>query len=141
MLPDSVQVPEAPPEVSIVVPVFNEEGAVDSLVREMAAAFAGWKIEILMVNDRQRRRHRRIASRRSSPEVPALRVFSHCRNAGQEPGDPHRRRPGAARAAIAVMLDGDGQNDPADAPRPGFRALYDWPTQPGSRWRRAAGAS
>lgn len=122
MLPDSVQEPEISagvsqaisPEVSIVVPVFNEEGAVQGLVREIAAAFAGWRVEILFVDDASGDATGvRLAS--VQPEVPALRVLTHRRNAGQS----RAIRTGvlAARAPVVVMLDGDGQNDPADAPR------------------------
>ena len=109
MLPDSVQ----DPEVSIVVPVFNEEGAVESLAREIAAAFAGWRAEILFVNDASGdATGARLAA--LQPEMPALRVLTHRRNAGQSRAI--RTGVKAARAPVVVMLDGDGQNDPADAP-------------------------
>jgi glycosyltransferase involved in cell wall biosynthesis len=106
--------PEAAPEVSIVVPVFDEEGAVDSLVREIAAAFAGWRFEILFVDDASRDA---TASRLAAlqRDVPDLRLLRHRRNAGQSRAI--RTGVQAARAPIVVMLDGDGQNDPADAPR------------------------
>ena len=47
-------------------------------------------------------------------ELPALRVLAHARNSGQS----RSIRSGvlAARGAIVVTLDGDGQNPPADAP-------------------------
>ena len=121
MLPDSVQAPE----VSIVVPVFNEEGSVEGLVREIAAAFAGWKIEILFVNDASvDATGARLAA--LQPEVPALRVLDHRRNAGQSRAI--RTGVQAARAAIVVMLDGDGQNDPADAPRLARKLMTGPPT-------------
>jgi len=144
MLPDSVQEPEISPEVSIVVPVFNEEGAVESLVREIVAAFAGWSVEILFVNDASGdATGERLAALRT--EVPALRVLAHRRNAGQSRAIRTGVR--AARARIVVMLDGDGQNDPADAPRLA-RALMSGPPSlglvggerrvrrdsPGKRW-------
>ena len=48
-------------------------------------------------------------------EIPALRVIAHGANAGQS----RAVRTGvmAATGEIIVTLDGDGQNDPADAPR------------------------
>ncbi|MGI8841816.1 MAG: glycosyltransferase family 2 protein [Caulobacteraceae bacterium] len=103
----------APPEFSIVAPVFNEEGAAAPLAREIAAAFAGRAIEILFVDDASTDATRaRLAA--LSVEIPSLRVLAHRRNAGQS----RAIRTGvlAARAPIVVMLDGDGQNDPADAP-------------------------
>src|SRR5207302_3662288 len=58
-------------------------------------------------------------------ELPMLRVLTHARNAGQS----RAIRTGvlAARAPILVTLDGDGQNDPADAPAL-VRALMAAPT-------------
>ena len=114
MPPESAGEPDIPPEISIVVPVFNEEGAVEALAREIAAAFAGWRCEILFIDDASTdATGARLAGLRS--EVPALRVLAHRRNAGQSRAIRTGVR--AARAPIVVMLDGDGQNDPADAPR------------------------
>ena len=73
-----------------------------------------WKIEILFVNDASGdATGARLAA--LQPEVPVLRVLTHRRNAGQSRAI--RTGVQAARARIVVMLDGDGQNDPADAPR------------------------
>jgi dolichol-phosphate mannosyltransferase len=101
------------PWVSIVVPVYDEEGAAPSLAREISVAFSGDDFEIIFVDD---------ASRDGTldrlkfltGEIPQLRVIAHRSNAGQS----RAIRTGvlAARAPIVVTLDGDGQNDPADAP-------------------------
>ncbi|MBS0409285.1 MAG: glycosyltransferase family 2 protein [Proteobacteria bacterium] len=106
--------PDLSPDVSIVVPVFDEEGAAPALAREIAAAFAGRRHEILFVDDASGD-GTRAALEGLRGEIPALRVLAHRRNAGQS----RAVRTGvlAARAAIIVTLDGDGQNDPADAPR------------------------
>jgi glycosyltransferase involved in cell wall biosynthesis len=101
-------------EVSVVVPVFNEEGAVEGLAREIVAAFAGWRYEIVFVNDASLdATGERLASLQG--EIPVLRILTHRRNAGQSRAIRTGVR--AARAPLVVMLDGDGQNDPADAPR------------------------
>jgi glycosyltransferase involved in cell wall biosynthesis len=104
----------AAPEVSIIVPVYNEAGAVEALAREIAAAFDGWAREILFIDDAS---GDDTAARLMalSAEIPGLRLLRHRRNAGQS----RAIRTGvlAARAPLVVMLDGDGQNDPADAPR------------------------
>ena len=106
------------PEVSIVVPVFDEEGAAPALAREIAAAFAGQAYELIFVDDASRDATR-AALAALADEIPALRVLAHARNAGQS----RAIRTGvlAARAPIVVTLDGDGQNDPADAPRLAMR--------------------
>jgi len=102
------------PEFSVVVPVFDEEGAAPALAREIAAAFAGQAYELIFVDDASRDATR-AALAGLAAEIPALRVLAHARNAGQS----RAIRTGvlAARAPIVVTLDGDGQNDPADAPR------------------------
>jgi glycosyltransferase involved in cell wall biosynthesis len=102
------------PAFSVVAPVFNEEGAVSDLAREIAAAFSGLDYEIIFVDDASRDGTRRTLTALKA-ELPALRVIGHARNAGQS----RAIRTGvlAARGPIVVTLDGDGQNDPADAPR------------------------
>jgi len=100
--------------VSIVVPVYDEDGAAPGLAREIARAFAGEAHEIVFVDDASTDATKAsLASLRS--ELPQLRVIAHRKNAGQS----RAIRTGvlAARAPLIVMLDGDGQNDPADAPR------------------------
>ena len=144
MLPESAPDSDISPEISIVVPVFNEEGAVEAVAREIAAAFAGWRVEILFVNDASGdATGARLAALQS--EMPTLRVLTHRRNAGQSRAI--RTGVQAARGAIVVMLDGDGQNDPTDAPRLA-RALMSGPPSlgliggerrvrrdsPGKRW-------
>ena len=102
------------PDISIVVPVHNEQGAAGSLAREIAAAFAGRSYEMVFVDDASR--DDTLAELRGlMAELPALRVLSHGSNAGQS----RAVRTGvlAARAPIVVTLDGDGQNPPADAPK------------------------
>jgi dolichol-phosphate mannosyltransferase len=101
------------PEISVVVPVFDEEGAAPALAREIAAAFQGRSFEVIFVDDASRD-GTRAALKALTGEIPQLRVLSHARNSGQS----RALRTGilAARAPIVVTLDGDGQNDPADGP-------------------------
>jgi glycosyltransferase involved in cell wall biosynthesis len=102
------------PDFSVIAPMFNEEGAAAELVREIASAFAGLSFEIVIVDDASRD-GTRAALLALKAELPMLSVIGHARNAGQS----RALRSGvlAARGAIVVTLDGDGQNDPADAPR------------------------
>lgn len=105
---------EAPPEISVVVPVHDEAGAAVSLAREIAQAFAGRSYEMIFVDDASR--DSTLAELKAAmADLPALRVLAHADNAGQS----RAVRTGvlAARGAIVVTLDGDGQNPPADAPR------------------------
>jgi dolichol-phosphate mannosyltransferase len=105
---------EQTPDISVVVPVHDEQGAAGPLAREIAAAFAGRAYEMVFVDDASR--DGTLAELRAlMAELPALRVLAHGSNAGQS----RAVRTGvlAARGAIVVTLDGDGQNPPADAPR------------------------
>ncbi|MDO9471555.1 MAG: glycosyltransferase family 2 protein [Caulobacter sp.] len=106
--------PSATPDFSVVVPVFDEGGAAPALAREIAAAFGDRNYEIVFVNDASRDNTLELLTALKA-EIPQLRVLSHQKNSGQS----RSVRTGilAARAPIIVTMDGDGQNDPADAPR------------------------
>ncbi|HXV01330.1 MAG TPA: glycosyltransferase family 2 protein [Caulobacteraceae bacterium] len=103
---------ERRPRVSVVVPVFDEEGAAPALAREIAAALAGEAVEIIFIDDASGDNTRAHLTA-VKDEIAALRLLFHTRNAGQS----RAIRTGvlAARAPLIVMMDGDGQNDPADA--------------------------
>jgi glycosyltransferase involved in cell wall biosynthesis len=102
------------PDISVVIPVFDEEGAAPSLAREVATAFVGRRFELIFIDDASRDGTRAVLAELKR-EIPQLRVLAHACNAGQS----RAIRTGVlgARGAIVVTLDGDGQNDPADAPR------------------------
>ncbi|MCE2517875.1 MAG: glycosyltransferase family 2 protein [Alphaproteobacteria bacterium] len=99
------------PDISIVVPVMNEEGNITPLIEDIQAAFHGRNIEIIYVND---------ASSDGTAEelaglqktVKSLRVLTHSKRCGQSAA----LRSGifAARAPLIGTLDGDGQNLPSD---------------------------
>ena len=101
------------PAVSVVVPVRNEAGNIAPLVAEIAAALAGRVFEILYVNDGSRdgteQELRGLMTLR-----PWLRQLRHAQSCGQSAAV--RSGVIAARAAVVVTLDGDGQNDPASIP-------------------------
>ncbi len=106
------------PEISVVVPVYNEAENVAKLVDEIATAFgqntaAGTAYEMLFVNDCSTD-ETLAALTALKKKYPSLRVLSHRANAGQS----RSVRTGvlAAKANFIGTLDGDGQNDPADLP-------------------------
>lgn len=108
---------KAPPgalALSVVVPVYNEAENVTELAGEIATALkATADFEIILVDDgsTDETGSALAAVREADPRV---RVLRHARNAGQS----RALRTGilAARGAVIVTLDGDGQNDPADIP-------------------------
>lgn len=102
-------------ELSVVIPVYNEEENVEPLIQEITAAVAplGKNYEIVVVDDgSQDNTFPALAHLRRSE--PRLRVVILKRNFGQTAA----MAAGLAYAEgeVVVMMDGDGQNDPADIP-------------------------
>jgi len=102
------------PRISVVVPVFDEEPNLEPLVAEIAAAFGGLDYELLVVDDGSRD-ETASTLRRLAAREPRLRALRHDRNYGQSAALATGFA--AARGELLVTLDGDLQNDPADAPR------------------------
>ncbi len=102
--------PSGAPAVSVVVPLYNEEENVPILQGELAAALAGLDYEIIFVDDGSS--DGTIASIKADPRV---RVLPFAKNAGQSAAMYAGLQ--AARGGIAVLIDGDLQNDPADIPK------------------------
>jgi undecaprenyl-phosphate 4-deoxy-4-formamido-L-arabinose transferase len=102
------------PDVSIVVTVLNEEGAVDELHRRMAAALDGVAWEAVVVDDGSTDGTwaRLEALNALDPRWHAIRFK---RNFGQHPA----MHAGLARAVgdRLVTMDGDLQNEPEDIPK------------------------
>ena len=101
------------PEISVVVPVLDEEGNIAPLVEGILEAFSGRAIEIIYVNDGSTDGSGAELARLQR-RVPELRVLTHSARAGQS----QSLRTGilAARAELIATLDGDGQNPPEDLP-------------------------
>lgn len=99
------------PLLSVVAPMFNEAGGAAALIGEIAQALCKIEHEIVIVDDCSTDETRSVLSE-ARREYPQLRVLVHAINAGQS----RAVRTGvmAAKAPIVVMLDGDGQNNPAD---------------------------
>ncbi len=96
--------------VSVVVPLYNEEQSVAMLQRELADALTGVDYEIIFVDDgSQDETVARIAA------DPRTRVLRFEKNAGQSAAIFAGLQ--AVRSEVAVLIDGDLQNDPADIPR------------------------
>jgi glycosyltransferase involved in cell wall biosynthesis len=100
-------------DVSIVIPLYNEEESVDALHREVTAAAErlGRDYELILVDDGSRdgtsEKLRAICAR-----DPRVKVVRFRRNYGQtaalQAGFDH------ARGDVVITLDGDLQNDPND---------------------------
>lgn len=104
------------PDISVVIPLYNEEGNVVPLHDELSAVMKrlGRPYEVILVDDGSEdatfTRLREVHAR-----DPYVRVIRFVRNFGQTAafaaGFAH------ARGRLIVTSDGDLQNDPADIPR------------------------
>jgi glycosyltransferase involved in cell wall biosynthesis len=103
-------------DLSIIVPLYNEEECVVPLYKAIVGAVeaTGKTFEILFVDDGSRDATFAKAAGLAGND-PRLRVIRFRRNYGQTPamaaGIDH------ARGEILITMDGDLQNDPADIPR------------------------
>lgn len=99
----------ASPAISVVVPLYNEEGNVAELQRQIEAALASRDYEIVLVDD--------ASTDNTLANIPGgerVRVLRFEKNSGQSAAmhaGIHN-----SRGDIIVTLDGDLQNDPADMP-------------------------
>jgi glycosyltransferase involved in cell wall biosynthesis len=121
------------PEISIVIPLYNEEECVAKLVRRLEEFRAGFsrRSEVVLVDDGSTDRTADIVEA-ALPNLPEYRLVRLRSNAGQtaamSAGLDH------ARGDVIVFMDGDLQNDPADIPR--LLAKIDEGYDLVSGWRR-----
>ncbi|MBI4878937.1 MAG: glycosyltransferase family 2 protein [Planctomycetes bacterium] len=120
-------------DVTILVPVFNEEDNVGPLVRSITAVMGrtGRSYEVVIVDDgSQDRTLPRL--REAGADAPHLRVVRLRRNFGQTAALAAGFD--TARGRLVVTLDGDLQNDPGDIPT--ILSLLDEGYDLVSGWRR-----
>lgn len=116
-----------PPDISVVIPARDEIMALAPLLEEVGQALAGRAFEAIVIDDGSTdgTPHALAALQVRHPWLCALRNDAPC---GQSAAI--RRGVRAARGALVVTLDGDGQNPPDQIPallapfaRPGSAAL------------------
>jgi len=98
------------PEISVIVPLFNEEESIGILQAELRNALRGLEYEIIFVDDGS-------VDRTAERIEPArnIRVIRFEKNSGQSAAIHAGLT--AACGATVVIIDGDLQNDPADIPK------------------------
>ena len=105
-------------DISIVIPVYNEEESIGELINEITQALTGkYKHEIIVVDDGSVDKTVGVLSK-IKQELPTLRIIKHLQNSGQSTAI--RTGVQYAKSTWIATLDGDGQNDPSDIPN-----LYD----------------
>ena len=108
--------PERSVDVSIVVPLRDEEANVDPLLDELIPVLVrtGWTFEVIVVDDGSGdTTFTRLAAWHQ--REPHLHVIRFSRNFGQSAA--FTAGFAAARGRFVVTFDGDLQNDPSDIPR------------------------
>lgn len=108
-------------EISVVVPVYNEEENAGPLIAEITDALKGHAFEMVFIDDCSTDATLKVLQNLIKTHKN-LRVLHHNQNAGQSRGV--RSGVLAASGTYIATLDGDGQNDPADIP-----ALFDQMTR------------
>ena len=105
------------PELSIIVPCFNEEGNLRELVRRLGAAFElhRTRCEVILVDDRSRDGTRAVIEELVAARPGQVVGVFHGVNEGLAGGWRSGLR--AARSPIVAIMDADLQYAPEDAPR------------------------
>ena len=118
-------------DVSVVVPLYNEEESLPELVEQLLASLrpSGERFELVLVNDGSSDQTAEVLEQ-VSQEVPELVGVLLRKNYGQTAAMAAGFD--VARGRIIVSLDGDLQNDPADIPlllaklREGYDLVSGW---------------
>src|SRR5438874_2539292 len=143
--PSALAAPVAPdvsdrPYLSLVIPAYNEQENIPTLLERVAAALAqtGRPFEVIVVDD---------GSTDASPALlaegmrkyPWLRVLRMARNGGQSAA--FEAGFGAARGEVIATIDADLQNDPEEIPRllpmlDGYDMVTGWRKDRADTWFR-----
>jgi len=103
-------------DVSVVIPVCNEQDNVEPLAREIHAALSGrYAFETIFVDDGSTDGTAEAVRQARSAGMPEIKLIRHSVRSGQSAAIATGVR--EARAPWIATLDGDGQNDPADIPK------------------------
>jgi len=102
------------PEISIVVPVFNEQSTLRELRDEVATALAGERYELVLVNDGSTDDSSAVLHELAALHAEVV-VVELARNFGQHPAVLAGFS--IARGRYVVTLDADLQNPPSEIPR------------------------
>jgi glycosyltransferase involved in cell wall biosynthesis len=104
-----------PPDLSVVIPIYNEEPNLAALYREVTDVLSAWgrRYELILVDDGSEDGSFDVLSRIQAGD-PRVRVIQFRKNFGQTAA--FAAGFAAARGPLIVTSDGDLQNDPRDIP-------------------------
>jgi dolichol-phosphate mannosyltransferase len=98
------------PEISIIIPVYNEAASLPQLQVELFSVMRDYDHEIVFVDDGSND-----DSAKQIQRSPRIRLLQFVKNCGQSAAIYAGLA--MARGRVLVLLDGDLQNDPNDIPR------------------------
>jgi dolichol-phosphate mannosyltransferase len=100
-------------DLSVIIPVFNEEENLTALLSELNGVLRGigQTFEMICIDDASTDNSRSVLDRRGATH-PELRVAAFRKNCGQSAGQATGFQ--LARGRVIITMDGDLQNDPAD---------------------------
>ncbi len=101
--------------LSVVVPVYNEEGSLEQLHREVAGALRDARFEIIFVDDGSSDRSYEVCCALQAQDPARVVVIRLRRNFGQTAALAAGFD--AAAGDVLIPIDADLQNDPEDIPR------------------------
>jgi dolichol-phosphate mannosyltransferase len=121
-------------EISVVVPVYNEEENLPVLIPQIAEVLntLGKTYEMIFVDDGSADHSRRLL-KEMVPRYPQIRILGFKKNCGETAAGAAGLK--EARGKIVITIDADLQNDPKDIPRM-LEYLKDYDVVTGWRQKR-----
>ncbi|HYA92125.1 MAG TPA: glycosyltransferase family 2 protein [Thermodesulfobacteriota bacterium] len=103
-------------DISVVVPVYNEEENLPVLIPQIAEVLRSLKktYEMIFVDDGSKDRSRQIL-KEVAAQYPQIRILGFKKNCGETAAGTAGIK--EARGRIVITIDADLQNDPTDIPR------------------------
>lgn len=103
-------------DISVVVPVYNEEENLPVLIPQIAEVLRSLKktYEMIFVDDGSKDRSRQIL-KEVAEQYPQIRILGFKKNCGETAAGAAGIK--EARGRIVITIDADLQNDPTDIPR------------------------
>jgi len=131
--------PAPPPKISIVIPLYNEEESIPSLVKALDAAIAnyGQPAEVIIVDDGSRDKSFQLLKEYAAGDA-RYTVIRFRRNFGQTAA--FAAGFAQARGEVVITMDADLQNDPMDIPLlmakvdEGYDIVSGWRKERQDRW-------
>ena len=99
-------------KISVVIPIYNEEGNIINLIEELIPIVDKIGGEIIIVDDNSNDASRDLILKKKNNVNIEILLLQHAKQYGQSAGLLTGIK--AAKNDLIVTLDGDGQNDPKD---------------------------